>query len=334
MKRIILAMVFVALLCSGAWAAVAINSTNFPDDNFRSYVSGSFDVNSDDVLSDAEIAGVTSIDVHGRSIASLQGVGYFTALTELFCYSNQLTELDLSNNTSLRVLSCANNQLTTLDVSNNTALTALYCGGNPLTGLDVSNNTALTELSCITNKLATLDVSNNTALQKLYCMSNRLTELDVSNNTALIELLCVSNPLRELNLSNNTALISLDCSYNNLAVLDLSNNTALTDLDCSSQTRTPLRITSSGNTSYPYQLDLTRYMTSAQTANVSNVQGYDSDDVSVGTSYANGVAQFTASPAKVTYDYATGYSSQKLPRRKLQELCQLDIRHGQQRCSD
>ena len=34
---------------------------------------------------------------------------------------------------------CSNNQLTDLDVSNNTALTGLICYGNQLTSLDVRN---------------------------------------------------------------------------------------------------------------------------------------------------------------------------------------------------
>ena len=61
-----------------------------------------------------------------------------TALFSLYCYNNQLTTLDVSNNKALTFLSCYNNQLTTLDVSNNKALTYLFCGNNQLTTLDVS----------------------------------------------------------------------------------------------------------------------------------------------------------------------------------------------------
>ena len=48
----------------------------------------------------------------------------------------------------MRWLDCEYNQLTTLDVSNNTALRELYCRNNQLTALDVSNNTALQRLDC------------------------------------------------------------------------------------------------------------------------------------------------------------------------------------------
>jgi Leucine-rich repeat (LRR) protein len=49
-----------------------------------------------------------------------------------------------------------NNQLTSLDVSQNTALTELDCNDNQLTSLNVSQNTALTYLDCSDNQLTSL----------------------------------------------------------------------------------------------------------------------------------------------------------------------------------
>lgn len=110
-----------------------------------------------------------------------------------------------------------------------------------------------------------------------------------------------------------TSLQSLDCSNNKLTALDLSGNTALTTLSCDSQVRNFLIITFSGNASYPYQLDFTNYiMTSAQTANISNVQGLDNSGSNILTTYANGVAMFAAHPGSVTYSYSTGHNSQRM----------------------
>ncbi|MBQ6418170.1 MAG: hypothetical protein IJJ91_05830, partial [Synergistaceae bacterium] len=158
MKRVFAAMIFVALMCGGAWADVEINSTNFPDDNFRSYVSSNCDTDSNGVLSDSEIANVTNVFITNSGVSSLQGVEYFTALTGLDCNNNQLTALDISHNTALTSLRCFLNQLTVLDVSHNTALTELLCDFNQLTALDVSNNTALTGLDCNNNQLTALDI--------------------------------------------------------------------------------------------------------------------------------------------------------------------------------
>ena len=242
LQRLIIVLAAVAGMANAAQAQdIEINDTNFPNENFRTHVK-QYDTDSDGFLSDKEIAAVTSIDVSTQTITDLKGIEHFTALTELSCYNNQLTELDVSKNTALTDLNCAYNQLTTLDVSNNTALTLLYCGNNQLTTLDVSANTALTRLDCWNNQLTTLDVSANTALTRLSCNSNQLTVLDVSANTALISLSCQFNQLSTLNVSNCTALRFLYCLNNQLTTLDVSNCTALTELSCDGNQLTALDV--------------------------------------------------------------------------------------------
>ena len=212
-------------------AGVTIDNTNFPDANFRTVVK-KFDTNQDSSLSDTEIAAVKKINCSNKGITNLKGIEYFTSLNILWCTDNQLTALDVSENTALTKLNCCFNKLTSLDVSKNTALTILECNANRLTALDVSKNTALTELNCSINELTSLDVSKNTALTELYCNDNQLTSLDVSKNTALTELYCNDNQLTVLDVSKNTALTGLKCRNNQLTVLDVSKNTALTDLEC------------------------------------------------------------------------------------------------------
>ena len=222
-------------------AGVTIDNTNFPDANFRTVVK-KFDTNQDSSLSDTEIAAVKKINCSNKGITNLKGIEYFTSLNILWCTDNQLTALDVSENTALTKLNCCFNKLTSLDVSKNTALTILECHVNRLTSLDVSKNTALTELNCSINKLTALDVSKNTALTELYCNDNQLTSLDVSKNTALISLSCVCNQLTSLDVSKNTALTELNCSINKLTSLDVSKNTALTGLKCRNNQLTVLDV--------------------------------------------------------------------------------------------
>ena len=222
-------------------AGVTIDNTNFPDANFRTVVK-KFDTNQDSSLSDTEIAAVKKINCSNKGITNLKGIEYFTSLNILWCTDNQLTALDVSENTALTKLNCCFNKLTSLDVSKNTALTILECNANRLTSLDVSKNTALTELNCSINKLTALDVSKNTALTELYCNDNQLTSLDVSKNTALISLSCACNQLTSLDVSKNTALTKLNCSINKLTALDVSKNTALTKLNCSINKLTALDV--------------------------------------------------------------------------------------------
>ena len=234
-------MPFAARDAHAAEGDVEINTTTFPDANFRTWVKTNVTGGSD-TLTAAKIAGVTSIDVSSNSISSLKGIEYFTSLTSLNCGNNQLTALDVSSNGSLQTLRCGINQIAALDVNNNTKLTDLYCNANQLTSLDVSNNTKLTHLNCDGNQLTSLDVSNNTALTSLSCRSNQLSALDVNNNTKLTDLYCNENQLTSLDVSNNTALTSLSCSSNQLSALDVNNNTKLTDLYCNENQLTNLDV--------------------------------------------------------------------------------------------
>ena len=194
-------------------AGVTIDNTNFPDANFRTVVK-KFDTNQDSSLSDTEIAAVKKINCSNKGITNLKGIEYFTSLNILWCTDNQLTALDVSENTALTKLNCCFNKLTSLDVSKNTALTILECNANRLTSLDVSKNTALISLSCVCNQLTSLDVSKNTALTKLNCSINKLTALDVSKNMALTELYCNDNQLTSLDLSNTNIMNDPNCGNN------------------------------------------------------------------------------------------------------------------------
>ena len=130
---------------------IAINPTNFPDVNFRSFVAEKYDTDGDEYLSNTEIAAVTELNCYNRGISDLTGIGHFTALTKLSCNANQLTSLDVSKNSALTYLSCYGNQLTVLDVSKNTSLTKLFCDSNQLTSLDLSKNYKSIDYSCDNN---------------------------------------------------------------------------------------------------------------------------------------------------------------------------------------
>ena len=91
---------------------LALNSSNFPDNNFLLYVKD-LDPNTNGVLTDAEIAEVTEIDVQGKNISSLRGIEFFTALTKLNCSHNNLSQLNLSKNTKLTYVDCCVNSIDT-----------------------------------------------------------------------------------------------------------------------------------------------------------------------------------------------------------------------------
>lgn len=233
---------------------IPINATNFPDENFRAYLLKQW-YGEDGIIDEKECREIDDIRVGNRNIESLKGIEHFPNLKVLYCYSNNLTSLDLSQNTALEVLDCRDNQLSaldvsvcielvdldcdnnkfvSLDVSKNTQLNRLYCSWNQLSSLDVSHNVELAELDFGHNKISSLDVSHNTKLTKLACYDDYyLTTLDVSKNTALTIIYCPNNQLTELDVSKNTELTELHCNGNLLEALDISQNTKLRTLECS-----------------------------------------------------------------------------------------------------
>jgi len=152
-------------------------------------------------------------------------------VTKLNCIAKKISDLNLTNNTSLKILNCDNNNLTSLVL--NSTLTYLDCDGNSLTSLNVGNNTNMTFLAVSNNNLSSLDVSKNTVLKTLWCSGNdAMTSLDVSQNIVLDTLGCGGNALTSLDLSKNIALTKLYMANTQISNLDVSKNTKLKELYC------------------------------------------------------------------------------------------------------
>ena len=152
--------------------AVAIDATNFPDGAFRQYVAD-FDKDKDGALNQTERNAVKEIRISNSGCTSLQGLKYFSKLTDLFCSDNNLTELDVSENPELKRLICYNNSLTSLNLNKNTKLESLNCNKNKLTVLDLRENKSLWWLRCNNNCLTSLDLRNNPKIRDLQVGSQR-----------------------------------------------------------------------------------------------------------------------------------------------------------------
>jgi hypothetical protein len=209
-------------------SAILIVSTNFiraqnvniPDTVFlNALINTGVDANGDSLISYEEAIAITELYFDwnwswGFGISDMTGIEAFINLKWLTCIHNNLTSLDVSNNTALERITCYDNQLSSVDVTNNTALVYLYLDHNQLSSLDVTNNTALVSLSLDNNQLSNLDVTNNTALIDLSCGANQLTSLDISNNTELEYLnilymptlfeVCVRNDFSPESININT----------------------------------------------------------------------------------------------------------------------------------
>jgi hypothetical protein len=244
MKKIFLLLA--VLLCSlalptAAKADVTLDATNFPDANFRAYISTLTGVAQGGTITQSKINRVGNINCPFKKIHNFKGIEYFTSLATLWCYCNSLTTpLDLSKNTELSNVDCGACELTALDVTNNKKLTKLSCYSNKIPSIDLSQNTELATLAIGNNSLTALDVTHNKKLVSLSCYTNILTSLDVSQNSLLTYLSCYNQHLASLDVSNNKALEVLDINFCDLTSLDLSQNTELTSLVCDNDHLTSL----------------------------------------------------------------------------------------------
>ena len=203
--------------CGGVW--VDLNSTNFPDSMFLSYLSANYDADGNNALIGSEVTGVVTIDVSGNSTTdggytNLTGIKNFTNLTAVNCaYNSRITSLDLSGLTSL----------TNLDVTGLTGLETLNISGctnltdEKIIGLD----------TCTT--LKTLNASGCVNLAELNLNSNTKVEsVDLNGCTALTSFVMGDDTV------GNYLLNSIDLTgCNNLETLEINSAMYLTSFDFS-----------------------------------------------------------------------------------------------------
>ena len=174
-------------------------SVYIPDASFKALLVGNSTINTngDTEIQMSEASSYDGgIDCFGSNISDLTGIEAFTALTGLFCTSNNLTSLDVSQNVNLVLLHCGFNSITSLDISALTTLTALYAPGNLITSLNTDGAEALIHLDCSFNLITTLDLSQNTHLDHIDCQINHLQCLNIANgnNTNVENFFAAGNP--------------------------------------------------------------------------------------------------------------------------------------------
>lgn len=88
------------------------------------------------------------------------------------------------------VLDCSYNNISSLDLTQNTALTEVNCRNNKLEELNVAGCSELDSLECQNNQLTSLVLPAGKVFRSLNCYSNRLTQLDVTGCPGLEYLYC------------------------------------------------------------------------------------------------------------------------------------------------
>ena len=115
---------------------VTIDKQHFPDNYFRSLL---LDLeaeyyNKDKKFSILEISDIIDLDYGDADISDLTGIDNFSELEHLNVSGNNLTSLDLSDNTKLVNIDCSGNNLTFLILPESDKLKSLSCEMNKIRG--------------------------------------------------------------------------------------------------------------------------------------------------------------------------------------------------------
>lgn len=222
----------------------------FPDTNLANAIANeiaSGDVNT--ILTQAMIDNVFSLDLNGKNISDLTGIGNFTNLTDLYLGNNNLTSLpiEIGKLVNLQYLSIPFNPITNLpkeigQLSNLQRLDIIF---NSLTSLpsEIGDLSQLTTLNLGYNQIASLpkEIGKLKNLAQLNMPKNLLTSVpnEIGMLTNLTTLNLGNNKIESLpneitNLTNlnylflfNNQLTTFNTEITtipNLLVLDLSNN--------------------------------------------------------------------------------------------------------------
>ena len=226
------------------------------------------------------------------SITSLEGLEEFTNLERLdLKEALRLESVNFSGNSSVK----------SVDVAGNMAVKTLTLTGSRVETLDASGCESLAEVN----------VAGCESLKTLNVSSTPITRLNAEGCTSLEVLDCSRCKLVDLTLTGCESLNVLDCSYNDLHRLDVYMLLRLDVLRCENQTVNGpaigrvldmsqyfAGISASGNESYDSGIE-----------NVINLRAFDLSGREISSEYdkETGIASFSEEPARVTYDYITGF---------------------------
>ncbi|WP_188438665.1 T9SS type A sorting domain-containing protein [Planktosalinus lacus] len=145
-------------------------------------------------------------------------------LEVLLIGGNNLSELDLTQNTQLLRIWGDNNNLSEIDLSQNVNLTHLSLDQNNLSTIDVSQNSSLISILVTDNPLTEIDVAQNQNLKGLTISGTEITNVELSQNPELMQFVSENTPLEgTLDLSNNPEFLSMRVNNTNLTTIDIQN---------------------------------------------------------------------------------------------------------------
>ena len=186
MKKLLLILLCLPMIGFG-------QQTYVPDDNFeQELINLGYDNILDDYVITANISYLTILYVNNKNISDMTGIEDFAGLNNLNCSYNQITTLNLNDNTELVYLTANNNQLDELNIQNgfNNNITTFLSKNNP-------------SLTCILVDNISWSSNNWTNIDPQHYFSTNCSPSAVQEHTTNRELLKITDLLgRETEQTN------------------------------------------------------------------------------------------------------------------------------------
>jgi Leucine-rich repeat (LRR) protein len=164
----------------------------------------------------ADALAIKSLELNNKDIKDLSGIEGFKQLTKLAVAQNELTQIDLSENTQLDTLYIQANALTTLDLSKQKKLIYLDADSNLLTTVSgLSHTPDLETIRMSFNYLTSFEISNS-GVKHILMSDNDLTSFKIHQTPQLTAIFIKTNKLATIDLTHSPQLESLVISDNKL----------------------------------------------------------------------------------------------------------------------
>ncbi len=235
MKKLYFLFVVVLFCVSGKAQII-----NFPDANFKAKllllgtatdVNGIWfpiDSNGNGEVDQSEAANIYKLDLYNANITDLSGIEFFVGLRELYCPSNNLTQLSIGSLTNLVKLTCGQNPLQSLDLTGLNNLKEVQCHWTMINNFTLCDCPNLETFGLSQSQLTTFSIANRPNLTYLNLGHNELVNLQITNCDNLEMLWIRENHLSDLDFNSFPNLETLNVMYNLFTTLDVSSLTHLT----------------------------------------------------------------------------------------------------------
>ena len=241
MKKILLSLSVFMLALTNAQASVAINRTNFPDDNFRAQVKEAFDnIEEDDIISDEEMEANGGHHTFDR-VSNLKGIELLTSITELYLvnYPDEpcLRTFDyaLPNLNTLDIQDQVG-ELTTVDASKCTNLEIFLAGENPANLSTLKLPSGIKSIALNNAPLIkTFDPKQFSDLRSVaFTGTTGITDLDFSGHKSIQEIgvdgIHDYYQLNSLNMANCPLLTNIDIKSSTIKSLTFKSLPEMLDI--------------------------------------------------------------------------------------------------------